>query len=241
MGKYYRVLTHSDENSLAHYGIKGQKWGIRRFQYDNGSYTPEGKERYRKSDTFGGGTFGKSNARKGGPAGSLASEPLKVAVASFVVNQAAYRIRRHNARKEVDRADLNKDTERVTKKNLNRMAMRYNKKERSQIIQKMKDDPDITFDEAEKPVKKAKDERIRRNTAIFLAANIVIPVALAYTYMHRHSISDKLHRADNAVHRNKMYQAFMKSAKNRKVRNSVVLRRDEYEIDRRHNLPSGRG
>ncbi len=32
--------------SLAHFGIKGQKWGIRRFQNEDGSYTPEGKERY---------------------------------------------------------------------------------------------------------------------------------------------------------------------------------------------------
>ena len=32
---------------LAHYGIKGQKWGVRRFQYENGAYTAEGKERYR--------------------------------------------------------------------------------------------------------------------------------------------------------------------------------------------------
>lgn len=31
---------------LMHYGIKGQKWGVRRFQYENGSYTTEGKERY---------------------------------------------------------------------------------------------------------------------------------------------------------------------------------------------------
>ena len=32
---------------LVHHGIKGQKWGIRRFQNEDGSYTPEGKERYR--------------------------------------------------------------------------------------------------------------------------------------------------------------------------------------------------
>ena len=31
---------------LAHYGIKGQKKGIRRYQYEDGSLTPEGKERY---------------------------------------------------------------------------------------------------------------------------------------------------------------------------------------------------
>lgn len=31
---------------LAHHGIKGQKWGIRRFQNKDGSFTEEGKKRY---------------------------------------------------------------------------------------------------------------------------------------------------------------------------------------------------
>lgn len=39
-------LYHS---ALYHHGIKGQKWGVRRFQNKNGSLTPEGKERYNKS------------------------------------------------------------------------------------------------------------------------------------------------------------------------------------------------
>lgn len=34
------------ENELIHAGIKGQKWGVRRFQYEDGSLTPEGKRRY---------------------------------------------------------------------------------------------------------------------------------------------------------------------------------------------------
>lgn len=32
---------------IYHGGIKGQRWGIRRFQYANGTYTPEGNMRYR--------------------------------------------------------------------------------------------------------------------------------------------------------------------------------------------------
>ena len=32
--------------AIEHSGILGQKWGIRRFQYKDGSYTPEGRERY---------------------------------------------------------------------------------------------------------------------------------------------------------------------------------------------------
>jgi len=31
---------------LAHHGIKGQKWGVRRYQNPDGSYTDEGKRRY---------------------------------------------------------------------------------------------------------------------------------------------------------------------------------------------------
>lgn len=31
---------------LYHHGIKGQKWGVRRYQYADGSYTPAGKKKY---------------------------------------------------------------------------------------------------------------------------------------------------------------------------------------------------
>ncbi len=33
---------------LAHHGIKGQKWGVRRYQNDDGTYTEAGKSRYLK-------------------------------------------------------------------------------------------------------------------------------------------------------------------------------------------------
>lgn len=35
---------------LKHHGIKGQKWGVRRFQKKDGSLTPEGRKRYGDSD-----------------------------------------------------------------------------------------------------------------------------------------------------------------------------------------------
>lgn len=37
---------------LYHYGIKGQKWGVRRYQYENGQLTAEGKNRYNISDSI---------------------------------------------------------------------------------------------------------------------------------------------------------------------------------------------
>lgn len=36
---------------LCHYGILGQKWGVRRFQYADGTLTPAGRKRYRVTET----------------------------------------------------------------------------------------------------------------------------------------------------------------------------------------------
>ena len=42
----YRLTDLISESELYHHGIKGQKWGRRRFQNEDGSLTPAGKERY---------------------------------------------------------------------------------------------------------------------------------------------------------------------------------------------------
>lgn len=39
-----------EDNYLAHFGIKGQKWGLRRFQKLDGTLTEEGRARYRQPD-----------------------------------------------------------------------------------------------------------------------------------------------------------------------------------------------
>lgn len=45
----YGYLMHSE---LYHHGIKGQKWGVRRYQNDDGSLTEAGKRRYRVYDNL---------------------------------------------------------------------------------------------------------------------------------------------------------------------------------------------
>ena len=36
---------------LVHYGVQGQKWGVRRYQNEDGTLTEEGKARYGNSQT----------------------------------------------------------------------------------------------------------------------------------------------------------------------------------------------
>ena len=40
---------YEDDDFLSHHGIKGQKWGVRRFQNPDGTWTNEGKIRYNDS------------------------------------------------------------------------------------------------------------------------------------------------------------------------------------------------
>lgn len=45
------MMSYTYSNELAHFGIPGQKWGVRRFQNYDGTLTPEGKSRYYDSFT----------------------------------------------------------------------------------------------------------------------------------------------------------------------------------------------
>lgn len=46
MAHYYGVVWSYSGDSLSHHGIKGQRWGVRRFQNEDGTLTDAGKKRY---------------------------------------------------------------------------------------------------------------------------------------------------------------------------------------------------
>lgn len=45
------MLTYNNDEHLAHHGILGMKWGIRRYQNKDGTLTPEGRKRYGDTDS----------------------------------------------------------------------------------------------------------------------------------------------------------------------------------------------
>lgn len=48
----WREVKIVNSEELKHYGIKGQKWGRRRYQNKDGSLTPEGVKRYGSKENF---------------------------------------------------------------------------------------------------------------------------------------------------------------------------------------------
>ena len=52
MGSNYVITGGSfiSEDELCHYGIKGMRWGIRRYQNPDGSLTPAGKKKLKTED-----------------------------------------------------------------------------------------------------------------------------------------------------------------------------------------------
>lgn len=236
-----------ETNCLEHYGIKGQKWGTRRFQNEDGSYTPEGKERYSQSSS-GKNSFSREKSPFGlaggiggsGKTGRMMTNTeiyLASASTSFLIRRSAYEHRRVNAKKEIAKAEINKDKERITKDNLKDMCSKYNRKERHTIIDQMKSDPDMTYKKATDKANSMRNKRKLRNTALYLASCFAIPAALLYGPKAVNNTLDSLGR-------NKKFQDFMEyfyAKKLKRDKNIITLREDQYEIDKKWNLPEGRG
>lgn len=80
----YRAYVEKDYNSIYHHGVKGQKWGHRKYQNADGSLTPEGRQRYLTLNTRGRWRYGVPNSAALAMAGGTVSG---VALADAAVNR----------------------------------------------------------------------------------------------------------------------------------------------------------
>lgn len=96
-------LESPAEEDAEHYGILGQKWGVRRYQNEDGSLTPEGKARYGGDKSY----DSKSNTWKSKDARHLSDEEL---------NRRNSRLQRERQYKDLTEPPIRKEVKSALKK-----------------------------------------------------------------------------------------------------------------------------
>lgn len=76
---------------IIHHGTKGQKWGVRRYQNEDGSLTPEGRKHYGVNSANVGSMSDntKERIKKGAKIGAIAGTGVGAGVAGLTIGQIA--------------------------------------------------------------------------------------------------------------------------------------------------------
>ena len=102
-------IVERENNELCHFGIKGMKWGVRRYQNSDGSLTKAGKKRYEEYDKYG-------NKRKG-PFSNMAYVS-KSMLEKFNKNNP-------NLRERIDNSNIDYETKGMTDKQKKLYSLNY--------------------------------------------------------------------------------------------------------------------
>lgn len=182
------IEIKNNEEVLEHHGIRGQKWGVRRFQNKDGSLKPAGEKRY-------GGDSDVKSAKKSAKAEYKAAKKEYNKSFNKAYNTSANLLNHltkkgnekqdkawgdtydklkvmdkaqkgYKKAKEKYKKEFNKNLKEVEKNSTFKEKMIYNDATRRRAAKLMTDNKNITYAEASK---KAKGEAVR-NTAAVLAA-----------------------------------------------------------------------
>ena len=119
----YFTITPSDSD-VQHYGIKGMKWGVRRYQNEDGTLTELGKRRV-KTDGSEGDTYDKVHAEVAKDYGRISSAQNSAAnaarSASNIANRSA-NAERAKAKSDIDVSEMSDEElrARINRMNLER-------------------------------------------------------------------------------------------------------------------------
>ena len=99
MSKYCIGVNENDQPYLAHFGIKGQKWGVRRYQNSDGTLTTAGRMHYNaQKETF------KKDLSKGYKMHKKTAETINDANTRITTNKRGTRVYSTKDAQNVNRA-----------------------------------------------------------------------------------------------------------------------------------------
>lgn len=104
------------DTELYHHGIKGQKWGVRRFQNSDGTLTDEGLRRYTKSKTAAKIGWTQLQADAGRLNSAHAHYGLKAEKYFFKLNRNNNRYARKSENKTSEQIENSRELKRLSKK-----------------------------------------------------------------------------------------------------------------------------
>ena len=116
-----------DHNELKHFGIKGMKWGVRRYQNPDGSLTPAGKARYGSAENYNA-ARAKSSSRNKKIAAGVGAGALAVGAGALALRSSAGRRALKRAAGSVKSLGTSKETVQLSKitNSLNNKKTRVN-------------------------------------------------------------------------------------------------------------------
>ena len=119
--EYYGTSFWAPTNALSHHGVKGQKWGVRRWQNSDGTFNEAGKKRY----------FGNGGGENYKPVRSAGGNARRALAKVYDVNEKYYSKRGNsmmaNANKQAKERMLKKADEADKEKNNRRLANKERK------------------------------------------------------------------------------------------------------------------
>ena len=217
---------------LYHHGIKGQRWGVRRFQKKDGSLTPAGKKRYydtpelnkQKSEMETAKSTYKTSRKAYGEAADRYStfmttaneQAMKKAYSKFVVDRAAYR-------KSKLKYDTNREVVRIQDK-----GVEFNKKSNHRLkLEEQYKKTGMTDEQAQA----AANNRIR--TEKILAASAALTVAACATYI---AVKARRNRIDGIIKAGETLQRIEMQDTGGKLHDTFYVAKGKHDMKRYENL-----